>query len=80
MVFWFCLNGRVLIHHVVKDGAQLRVDGALAAVHHDHGVELPARRIEDDLIVADERIAADAVGPEVRRHVVPIGARAADGH
>ena len=40
----------------VEDALQLRMDRALAAIHHDHGVVLPARLVEDDLVVADERI------------------------
>ena len=70
---------RVLLRVLVEDAAQLRVDGALAAVHEHHRVELPARRVELDLVVRHERVLADAIA-QVALHVVPVDARAADGH
>jgi hypothetical protein len=64
----------------VKQFFELGVDGALAAVHHDNGVELPAGLIEHDFVVAGEGILSDAIWPQVRLHVVPIDARTADRH
>ena len=59
---------------------ELRMHRALAAVHHDDGVELPPGRVEDDLVAGHERVLADAVGLQVDCHVVPVEARAADRH
>ena len=53
---------------------------ALAAIHHDHAIELPAWLVEDNFIVADKRIPADTIGPEIRLHVMPVHARTADRH
>jgi probable addiction module antidote protein len=41
----------------------------LAAIHHQHRVELAPGRIDADLVVADERVAADPVGPEIRPYI-----------
>jgi hypothetical protein len=74
-------TGAVLDHNfalflgvLIENTFQLRVDGALAAVHHDDRVELLAGLVERDLVVADEGVFADSVRPEVRVHVVPVHA------
>jgi hypothetical protein len=51
----------------------------LAAVGHDDWIELLARFIEND-VVPDKRIFSDAIGSEVRLHVMPVEARSADGY
>src|SRR5262249_15050052 len=69
----------LLLRVRLADGLELWADGALAAVHYDHRVELLPRRVENDLVVRGEGVLADAVGAEVGLHVVPVDARAADG-
>src|ERR1700749_4011277 len=56
------------------------MDRALAAIHHDRGVELLAGLVEDDIVVLVERVAADGVGPKIALDVMPIEAGAADRH
>ena len=57
-----------------------RMDRALAAIHHDRGVEQFVGLVEDDVVVIVERIAADGVGPEIALDVMPVEAGAADRH
>ena len=54
------------------------MDRTLAAIHHDYAVELAPGLVEDDLVVADERVATDHVRLQVRADVVPVDARSAD--
>jgi hypothetical protein len=64
----------------VKNAFQFGMNGALAAVGHDDGIELLARFIENDFVVSDKGIFADAIRSEVRLHVMPVEARSADGY
>jgi hypothetical protein len=57
---------------------ELRMNRALAAVHHDGEVEQPVELIEHDIVVGVERIGADGVRSEIGFDIVPIGAGAAD--
>ena len=70
----------LLLRVFVKNAFQFRMNGALAAVGHDDGVEPLARFIENDFVVSDKRIFPDAIGPEVRLHIMPVEAGPADGH
>jgi hypothetical protein len=42
----------LLLGILVKHSAQLRMDRALAAIHHDDGIGLFAGLVEHDLVVA----------------------------
>jgi hypothetical protein len=73
-------NVGLLLRVFVKNTFQFGMNGALAAVGHNDGIELVARFIENDFIVSDKRIFPDAIGSEVRVHVMPVEARSADGY
>jgi len=70
----------VLAGILVERRLQLRVNRTLAAVVHDHDIEGLVELVEDDLVVGGERIGRHAAGLEVRLHVMPVEARAADRH
>src|SRR5262247_1386731 len=73
-------GGGLLLRVFVKNTFQCRMNGTLAAVGHDDRIELLARLIENDFVVSDKRIFPDAIRSEVRLHIMPVKAGAADGH
>jgi hypothetical protein len=70
----------VLLDELGEHRFQLRMDRALAAIHQDGNVEQSVHLVEDDVVVGIERIGADGVLPEAGLDVVPVSARADDGH
>src|SRR5262245_39634472 len=62
----------------VKNTHQFRMNGALAAIGHDDCIELLARFIENNLVVADRRIFSAFFESQVRFHVMPVETRSAD--
>ena len=75
--------GGIARHALLEQGAELRVYRALAAIHHQHGVEQlgqsPVADVEHHFVFCVERVRAHATGLEVRLQVMPVEARAADG-
>ncbi len=51
---------------------KLRVDGALAAIHHDRNVKKLRRLIELDLVRGREAVAPNGTGPEIGFHIMPV--------
>jgi hypothetical protein len=62
----------LLLGELVELRLQLRMDRALAAIHHDGDVEQVAvvDRVEDDVVVVVERVAPGPAGTEIRVPVV----------
>ena len=53
--------------------------GHCAAVHQNNAVVLATRWVEANFVVTYERVAAQAIGSQIRFQVMPINARATDG-
>src|SRR5207244_10320682 len=68
-----------LLGEVDEYRLELRMDRALAAIHHDGDVEQFVELDEKYVVVIVEGIAADRIRPEIALRVMPTKARAADG-
>ena len=74
-------DDRAILPGEFGEGAlELRMDRALAAVHHDSDVEQLVELVEDHVVLIVERVRGQRIGPEIAVGIVPVEAGAADRH